>query len=185
MALMNEYAMPRRRLQYRLGTLLITVAALCLVLAAGHWLGWQALCGFLFLAGFLGAIGLTLLPVTVLVLCWAGATEQLGKLFVVAGCVLLFHLIVTAVTAELALRPWFLDPKPFDYVMLVTLNWTVPAAAIAVLMGFLFTRGMSRPPWYRLGTTLTAVACLAFVCYGRYFFGHLICVPMAEYVWWL
>jgi hypothetical protein len=118
MALLSENATPRRRLQFRLGTLLSMLTALCVFLAAVHWLDRQAAYGFFFVAGFLGALALTLLPVVVFVLGrGAAAAERLGKLFVAAGCMLLFHLVATALSAESALRPWYLDPNPFDDVI--------------------------------------------------------------------
>lgn len=183
----NENAMPRRRLEFYLVTLLATIAALFVLMAVGYWFGWVMLWGLFLLADCLGAVAVTLLPVMVLALGRSTeARERIGKAFVIAGSLLVVHLAVMALSVEFTLRAALvLDLSPIDGLMSLTLNWTVPAAIAGLLIGIVFGRSIYRLPSCWVGAMLTAGGCLAFVWYGHYFFETLLGTTLAKNVWWL
>jgi hypothetical protein len=81
-------------------------------------------------------------------------------------------------------QPMVFDLIPFDRILFSTLNWTVPSAAMGLLIGFVFHVRGSRPPHFWSGTAMIAGACAALLWYGQYLFGGSG-ESLADFVWWL
>ena len=73
---------------------------------------------------------------------------------------------------------------PFDSVITLTLNGSVPGAVLAILMAIPFGRTVLRTRSFWVGAVLIAGAALGAMWYGHYFAGS-IGNSLGEWVWWL
>ena len=173
----------RQGVRCSLATLFAILTVFPVLLGVGYLLDSQIL-GLAYMAGLL-AMGS--LPLVIVVLWWSGKGKgHIAGVVVAVGTLLAIHFVATVLSVESLLRePWILDLAPYDGVMWLTLNWSVPLALAGLLIAFAFRKGISRIPAFWIGWALIVCGAVAFIWYGYYFFGELLGESLADNVWWL
>ena len=111
--------------------------------------------------------------------------RHMGRLLIGAGMLLGFHLTVTAAWGLMLMRvPMLLDPHPFDNLIQITLNWTIPAGLAGIPLGLVLRKTAWSNSGFAIGAILLSGVTVGFVWYGNYFFGELLGQSLSEYVWW-
>jgi len=139
----------------------------------------------LFWCDLLVILLLTFLPVVVLVV---GKAKQgislLSKLVLCVGPLLVIHLGFLAVVFWRFEHPppgeIVIDVCPFDDILAWTINWTVPACSLGLLLMGLSSRFRPGTAKMLSGVLLFALAAIATVVCGKRWFGS----EWPEYVWW-
>jgi hypothetical protein len=130
-------------------------------------------------------LAVTSLPVVFVLLSKDEGKRLMGLLLIGSGALLAVHLIATASCVQMLTRvPFLLDLHPFDNLIEITLNWTIPAGLFAIPLGLVLRKGAGSGVSFAIGAILLCGVAAGFIWYGNYFFSGLMGESLSEYVWW-
>lgn len=132
------------------------------------------------------AVGLPCLPLLPALLPKRDdAKRSMGGYVIATGVLLVLHLAATAGLVHMLLRePFILDFVPFDSLVRLTLNWTIPSTFAAILVANALPRTTCRSLGFAIGAIMLAGASVGFVFYGNYFLGEILGPSLRYHVWW-
>lgn len=175
------------RPQFGLRAMLVVVTLLSLALGLGGWMGWSDVFDFAMLATWYVQVHVTFWPVVMAVLWLFGADAKIyGRCVVVLGILFLSHLTAAILFVEMLCHTTW-DLYPFNShtgLIVTTLNWTVPSAAIGVAVGLCFGLTARTTFPYLLGCFLAALGVFGFLCFAVWLDSSRL-YSLTDSVWWL